>query len=433
MFKKTLIAASVAATASFAAVGSTVSTTPATLGVEYAVGIQQVTAADVTITPERDYDSGDIITLEVTGATVATMTAAATPAPIVPTVTGVGNLLDNIEFLEYSGNKIKLLVTNPVAFGAGTAVTVSGVQLITTAAADEGEVKMSAVGTVATVEGPKTVDSSTAVTAITYAQQLDTSVSTAFDAVIDVNTARKEFVGGGTADTLVISNTEAAVSTGVTTTGATYKVWGDFSFLDADGDGELGGADDGAVTSTAGTATVAEDFMSVSVAQAAAFSTGTVGITVTGPADVVIPDQTFTAETKVSYTDPKGGATDLVATTLSESSAGAWTLNGAKAHIPFLPFGSAYSQSVTVSNTSTQTGGVDLVIYVGDDTVEMEGIATVGAEGVTDISAAIRNAVTSAGLSGPLSFDVIINAPENAIVVEALYYAKTDGDRLRTL
>ena len=181
-----------------------------------------------------------------------------------------------------------------------------------------------------------------------------------------------------------------------------------------------------------GTVTVADDFMSATVT-ATDFVDGTIGVTVNGPAGVVIPDQAFSATVVASYDDPKGGTADITATLADNASAGAWTLNGAKAHIPFLPFGSAYSQSVTVSNTSSQEGGVDLVIYVGDDTVEVEGIATVVAEGVTDLSSAVRTAVANAGLTGNLAFDVIINAPDSAIVVEALYYSKADADRLRTL
>lgn len=426
MFKKTLLAAALATT-TLGAVASTVSTTPATVGVEFAVGIKQITAAAVTVTTGREFNSGDIIVVTYTGATVATMTTATTPVAIVPTVAGAAN----VEFLEFEGNTVKLLVTDDVVSAA--TITVSGIQLIVTGAADKGTVKVSALGKVSTVEGAKTVDTSTAVTYLTYAQQLSTKVGTSFDAIVDVNAARQKFTDVGTSDTLVIENTEAVVSPGVITTGVTYTVYGDFGFLDLDGDGTLE-AKEGTITSTGGTVALATDFMSAVVTQAAAFSTGTVGVTITGAAGSVIPDQSYMAKADVAYTNPAGGATDLVATTLAKSDAGSWTLNGAKAHIPFLPFGNNFAQSVTVSNTSTQTGGVDLVIYVGSDTVEVDGIASVVAEGVTDISAAIRSAVAAAGLStATLSFDVIINAPDSAITVEALYYAKSDGDRLRTL
>ena len=428
MFKKTLLAAALATT-TLGAVASTVTTTATTVGVEYAVGIKQITAADVSVTVGRAFANGDIIEVAFTGTTVATMTAAATPVAITPTVTQTSG---TVEFLEYDGNTVKLLVTSAV--NADSSVTVSGVQLIVTDAAAKGLVKVSALGKVATVEGAKTVDTSVAVTSITYVKQLNTKIAAAFNGVVDVNTSRKKFTDAGTADTLVIENTLASAPGGtVTTKGVTYTVYGDFSFLDVDGDGTLE-AKEGTVTSAAGTVAVAKDFTSAVVTQATGLVSGTVGVTVTGAAGSVIPDQSYMAKTQVSYANPAGGATDLVATTLAQSAAGSWTLNGATAHIPFLPFGPNFAQSVTVSNTSKQSGGVDLVIYAGSDTVEVDGITSVVAEGVTDISAAIRSAVSAAGLSSAsLSFDVIINAPTSAITVEAIYYAKSDGDRLRTL
>jgi len=428
MFKKTLLAAALATT-TLGAVASTVTTTATTVGVEYAVGIQQIIAEAVSVTVGRAYANGDIIEVAFTGTTVATMTAAATPVAIEPTVTQTSG---TVEFLEYDGNTVKLLVT--AAVDAASTVTVSGVQLIVTDAAAKGLVKVSALGKVATVEGAKTVDTSVAVTSITYVKQLNTKIAAAFNGVVDVNTSRKKFTDAGTADTLVIENTLAPAPGGtVTTKGVTYTVYGDFSFLDVDGDGTLE-AKEGTVTSAAGTVAVATDFTSAVVTQATGLVSGTVGVTITGAAGSVIPDQSYMAKTQVSYTNPAGGATDLVATTLAQSAAGSWTLNGATAHIPFLPFGPNFAQSVTVSNTSKQSGGVDLVIYAGSDTVEVDGITSVVAEGVTDISAAIRSAVSAAGLSSAsLSFDVIINAPDSAITVEAIYYAKSDGDRLRTL
>ena len=436
MFKKTLIAAAVVATtATFGAAASTVTTTSSTVGVEYAVGKMQMAAADVTVTPERDYDSGDIIIITFTGATVATKTNAATPANIVPTITATGALESNIEFLAFDGNNVQLLITNPVSFEtAGTSVTVAGVELITTGATNKGNVKVSAVGKVDTVLGPKDVDQSLAVTTVTFASQLSSKIVSKFDAVVDVNAARKAFVGGGTSDTLVLSNTVAPVDAGfgVSTTGAVYTVKGDFTFLDTDGDGKLE-AKEGTITSGSGVVAFAKDMMSATVTSTAAVSTGTVGITVTGATGSVIPDQAYMASTVLNYAKPSGATGNVAVTTLAESAAGSWTLNGAKAHIPFLPYGTNYAQSVTVSNTSVQTGGVDLVIYVGDDTVEVEGIATVAGEGVTDISSAISIAVRDAGLvSGNYAFDIVVNAPESAISVTALYYTKSDGDRVRT-
>ena len=435
MFKKTLIAAAVVATtATFGAFASTVAVTGETVGVEYAVGINTVTANDVTITTGRGYAAGDIITLTATGASLVTMTGTTAYAPTI-TNTGTGK----VEFLDYSGSQIRLLVSTPVA--SGDVVTVSGIKLNVGSASNKGTVKFSAAGRVSTVDGPINVDTSTAVTYITYADELATSIKDKFSAVVDVNANRQAFdqtvdksADSTSADTLVLTNTVATVGSGrgVTTNGATYTVYGNFSFLDKDGNGKLGDAGDGSVASSAGTTTYAADFSWAKVTSTSALTSGTVGITVNAPTGVTIPDQAFMAQADVSYANPADVTKNLSANTLAKGAAGSWTLNGSKSHVPFLPFSSAYSQSVTISNTSAQSGGVDLVIYTGSGTVSVSGIATAKGNGVTDISAAVRAAVAANGLSGNLAFDVVVNAPSANITTTAVYYAKADGDRLRT-
>lgn len=441
MFKKTLIAAALATTA-LGAVASTVTVTPASVGVEFAAGTSVFDAATVTVDLGRDYGNGDIITLTVAGA--SWQTTSGTPAvAVTPTLTGTGDAVGKIDFLDYSGSSVRVLVTEDIDATTAAGMTIAGLKLNIAGAADKGKVALSAAGRVSTVDGPINVDASASTDYITFATEYATKVNDGFDGVVDVNKARKEFstTSGGAdsanADTLILEHTRATPADGATTAAkVTYTVYGDFAFLDTDGDGTLE-TKEGTITSAAGTVALATDFQSVSVTDATGgtfAASGTLGITVTAPADVVIPDQAFTASTDVNYTFTGAPAAGVTKSTLTMASAGAWTLNGAKAHIPFLPFGSNFSQSVTVSNTSTQTGGVDLVVYVGGDTMEVEGIATVGAEGVTDLSSAIRTAVANMGITtGNLSMDVIINAPDAAITVEALYFAKSDADRLRTL
>ena len=430
MFKKTLIAAAVVATtATFGANAATIgSATSDAYNVEYAASAKQVVSPVITVTTGRDFAAGDIIAITYTGATVATKKTDGKTAvvPVVAATSGSGA----IEFLEFDGNTIKGLVTTPTS--STDTITFTGAELIITDAADKGKVTVSSVGKVDTVEGAKSVDASTTpATVATFSTQFAASVKTKFGAAkIDVNESRKKFVGGSLSDTMIVSTTNSAAATGSATPAATapgvYVLNGDFTFLDADGDGKLG-SKDGSITSDGGTVKVAEDFMSATVT-ASSFSTGTFGITVTNAADTVIPAQAFTIDADVSYTvGAVAGAKEL----LDAASAGSWVLNGAQVNVPFLPFGTQYSQSVTVSNTSSQAGGVDLVVYSGGSTVEFEGVATVGAKGVTDISQAVRDAVATIG-NGNYSIDVIVNAPETAIEVTAVYYSKADGDRLRT-
>ena len=248
MFKKTLIAAALATTA-LSATASDVTVTPVTVGVEYAQGIGQITGPDAVISLGRAYAAGDIIKLTVTGATLATVKSDGKTA-ITPTVTLAGSVAGVVEFLEFKDNATRVLVTSDIAEDTGVTLTISGHEVITTDAANKGAIKFQAAGRVSTVDGPIDVDKSDLETAATYATELASSITGKFSKVIDVNALRKTFTDGTTADTLVMTNTKATVDAGVTTTGATYTVEGDFSYLDADDDGELGGAKDGSITSS---------------------------------------------------------------------------------------------------------------------------------------------------------------------------------------
>lgn len=430
MFKKTLIAAAVATTASFGAAASTVDVTDTVIGVEYAQGIKTITAQDVDVVLGRDYSAGDIITVTVTGASIVTVDEDDDAIVLADPNT-------SLEFLGFQGNAVRYLVTEDFAEGdADASFTLEDLMLDISGAADKATVKVAAAGRVDTVDGPINVDASTPGTAYTFAAELSSKVATAFNNVVDVNAQREEFVGGGTQDTLTVSTTLAATDMGVTTTEQTYTVYGDFSYLDADGDGELGGDDDGSVLIGGSAATVADDFSSATLDVAFAGATAgttSVDVVVAGPADTVIPDQSFMVSVDVAYENPADTDKELSKTTLDKAAAGSWTLNGAKAHIPLMYVGSNYAQAVTVSNTSTQTGGVDVTVYVGDDAMTFEGVATVAGEGVTDISAAVQKAIADAGISsGVVAFDVVVNTPSAATTIKALYFTKSDKDRVLT-
>jgi hypothetical protein len=432
MFKKTLIAAAVATTASFGAAASSVDVTNTVIGVEYAQGKKQISAQNVNVVLGRDYSAGDIITVTVAGADIVTVDEDDKAIVLADPNT-------SLEFLGFQDNAVRYLVTEDFAEGDDDAsFTVEELMLDISGAADKATVKVSAAGRVDTVDGPINVDAATPGTAYTFASELSSKVTTKFDAVVDVNAQREAFTDAGTQDTLTVSTTlaETAEDYGVTTTEQTFTVYGDFSYLDADGDGELGGDDDGTVLIGGAAATVADDFSSASLDvdfAAATAGTTSVDIVVTGPDDTVIPDQSFMVSVDVAYENPADDTKELSKTTLDKTAAGSWTLNGAKAHIPLMYVGSNYAQAVTVSNTSTQTGGVDVTVYVGDDAVTFEGVDTVAAEGVTDISAAIQKAIKDAGVTtGVVAFDVVVNTPSAATTIKALYFTKSDKDRVLT-
>jgi hypothetical protein len=144
------------------------------------------------------------------------------------------------------------------------------------------------------------------------------------------------------------------------------------------------------------------------------------------PGDVVIPHQTFAGNIEVAYTTAASNNESQV--TVYDQSAGEWTLNGAVVHVPFMPFRAGYSPIVNVSNTSTQDGDIEVLVYAQNDAAWVEPVSyqlsvAAKAESQTNITSALQ----SAGIEGDVAFDIIVNAPADDIAVNALFYR--DGDR----
>jgi hypothetical protein len=148
-------------------------------------------------------------------------------------------------------------------------------------------------------------------------------------------------------------------------------------------------------------------------------------LTITVPGDTVIPAQSFTAKVTATYKTEAGTDGSQV---IYDGAAGQWELNGALVHVPFMPFRDGYSPIVNVSNTSTQHGDIEVLVYAENnaDWVEpMSHMLPVKAKGQSQTN--ITSALRSLGIEGDVAFDIIVNAPSDAIEVSALYYS--NGDR----
>jgi hypothetical protein len=216
---------------------------------------------------------------------------------------------------------------------------------------------------------------------------------------------------------------------------------GDLSFLDADADGKLDTgtsitvADD-AVATTATGVTVAADMQSVSFTSAspafALLGTGSVAndrqvaFTISSDGVRVIPATAFTIDAAMAYTDAATLGRSYAAAGIS---AGAWSLNGDGATISFLPFGDAFSQSVTVTNTGTVDGTISVDWTYNGVTTPTTLTSIAVANSVTDISSELRTMAASAGIVGNAGLAIIVNSPQGQIQIDALYYSKADGDR----
>jgi len=107
-------------------------------------------------------------------------------------------------------------------------------------------------------------------------------------------------------------------------------------------------------------------------------------------------------------------------------------LNGSSDDIAFLPFGTAYALSITVTNTGTLAGAIVVDLISGGTTFSTTLIAEAEGMAVTNISKEVTDFAAASGIVGNASIKVVVNAPEDAIAVKGLYYHKASQDRVLT-
>lgn len=244
---------------------------------------------------------------------------------------------------------------------------------------------------------------------------------------IDVEEGRKEFTDGAASKTNTSTDTAtvAIVDTGtdllsatVDNTTADFTLSGDFTFLDADGDGSI---DAGYVL----TGVNAADLQSTTLSNTSSLSED---FTITTDGEVVLPAQSYTASVNVDYTTFASKVANYSATI----SAGEWTLNGSSDKIAFLPFGSAYAQSITVTNTGKVEGEITVELTANGETKAKTLTAIAAKDSVTNISSEVAAFAAELGINGDAGVNVIVNAPDDNISVKGVYYHKASQDRVLT-
>jgi len=203
---------------------------------------------------------------------------------------------------------------------------------------------------------------------ITVAQQYSFAVSTDYNAVIDVEENRTQFVlpsptnaGNNTLnDTATFAVTDnTAFDMFASTTGIDYTLTGDFSWVNTAAVVEVANC----AGATTGSLNVAKtevtfsctDTNAVSVTLDVANNTGT----------TLLQPTTFSVSAEVSYTDGAivtPVAADIKSSTYTDA-AGEWTLNGSLVNIPYMPYGTNITQVINLTNTGGQTGGITVEGY----------------------------------------------------------------------
>jgi hypothetical protein len=284
--------------------------------------------------------------------------------------------------------------------------------------------------------GGAVIDSKTG-TVTTVAEQFSTSIATGDDfgsSLIDVGDARLNFVDNSISESVTVDIDSIKVdhlAADATTYAPTYVLNGSFGFLGTVA-ADIVTAND--VTSTTGTPVISADLSTVTEVasvlgatfdgSAADTTAEAITLAVDGKTQVLAP-QAFTVDVSFNY-DDDATKKGTFAKTLS---GGAWKLNGDSAFIPFMPFNSAFAQSVTVTNTGSVPGAITVDITANGVTKSHLLTAVAGAEMVTNITGEVIAAAKADGVTGNAAITVVTNSPSGDISVSALYYSKADADR----
>jgi hypothetical protein len=424
LFKKTILAATVAAVSGVAVAGDISVATTQNHSQQGLSGVTSaITSSNVTYTVQGAYAQSDLITITLTSGAVhssqswpnaLTFTPAGTPG----TSTAGANM--SVGLLNTSSDKTSATyrVTSVTPDGANaTGTTVGGMLNLGTFALKASAIASGAVTvSVASLasNGVTPVDTQgtrTGTLAKSSDQFGDLSVTTDADQVIDVSKGREGFETG-TNDTITwggSNNTGLLNAAAVSQTRIILN--GDFEGMTT-GNFSVGGA---------GSIAINHDAKTVTVTYNTAVTTDTITITPTTAnttgADV-LKAQSFSVDGTYIYGTNKP---EILAV---GEAAGAWTLNGAVTNIPYMPYSPNASQILYVTNEGNQSG--DIMVTAFDDSGTQYNLGTVGTIGpksVKKITGEVYDALIARGFSGSgkLSLTVTVNAPADDVTVYAAY------------
>lgn len=419
MFKKTLLAASIAAM-STGAFAVNVTSTALVHSNEGVTTLTKITAAAASAELKAEYKVDDLITFTFSqNFDAAFIAASSINADFSAVVLGGGTNTMTLGKLSQTANSVTYRVTNlnlaatvpaeRTTVGATLAIEAVDFEAAALRAAASATVTYSASlsnGTTA-LDQATGADKAT-IKIVELKDQFASSVVTGFDAVINVEDDRESFVGPATDDALTFTLADTGYAgNNATLNDVTYTVNGNFSFLDTDlvtAGIQLG---TNTVVASAGTVTVAAD--KIVVVNPAA---GNVVLTIDNIEANVITKQAFTVDAVVNFDD--AAATPVEGeSSFSALKAGEWTINGSEVTFPYAPIG--YSHIVTqfeIANSGTQSG--DIVI-TGFDTAGNKYSATLPYQAeagkLTKISTSDLTTALSLTAGTKLSLTITTTAP----------------------
>jgi len=457
MFKKSLLALALASTA-FSGVVSAATTLA---DVNEVVSIQGSTNALFVTLADQVYTAGATTDTIVGGSVVITVTGGALvdDSALAPTLTdtngGAGTTIYTYD--DTNSTSTSLIFTVSVAASdAADVITLSNVRFTTASVLAASSITTSytsfnaggavIVGATAIQDANKTratisnefnlITDAAAGAVAPFAGA--TTNEKLLDGIIDVNEARTEFTAATadssvTQDLLVFSFEDITTDiNNVDPSELTVTMSGDFSYLDADGDDAI---DTGAVVAGLFEAVaLSSDKMTLTLTDTDP-ANGQTDYSIELDADaegdsVLIGTNTYTYSVTAEYADALAAESDVVVTT--GNSAGEWVLNGSSDDIAFLPFGSDYAQSITVTNSGATSGAITVDLIANGMTYSKVLVGEAAAKTVNNISKEVADFAAASGITGNANIVIVVNAPSGDIAVKGLYYHKPTQDRVLT-
>lgn len=449
MFKKTLLALALTGLAGTATAG-TVSAggdaaktgfknTAVAISSEGAALVDSATMSAVTFTVDSadysDYATLKTLVVDISGATLSPGTAAkltlntSTPTDLTSgVVTATYPTSTRVVFALKSGQTFPTI--GATGASTGDEFTIEGLKLVFNDI-DAGS-KVSYSVTAQSSVGSTTIDTGSAVVG-EFVNQLGLDVAK-ITKTINVGAARKLFTGTTTAaqttaqaefevDNLatVLTPTLGADNILLPVTAAKYDFTlnGDFSFLDVDADGKID-------TDFELNGVVAKDLQSTSFLES---STPSAAFEFETDGSVELPELSFTGDVSFEYGLVDTALSAKKADYTASFGAGSWALNGSGGKINFMPFGSQYAQSITVTNRTSVAGDISVKIGYNGETYSKDLGVKAAAGSITDISKAVAAFAAENGVVGNATVDV--NVAAAGTTVDAIYYSKTDKDRVK--
>lgn len=321
-----------------------------------------------------------------------------------------------------------------------TDLATAGAATVTISTASEGGTAIESAATAASI--------ATAVDEFAYAV-------TKFNAVIDVDTAKKTYASGAdttTKDTVTLTVTEtngvngakstvptsgsltgvltqatATIAISTSAESAVHTIDGDFTYLDnATAAGITAAAGD--IVATGHTDALNATGSKITITDANPIATAAVAVQ-NGQA-AVIPVQTFSGSTVVSYTS----ATVANTKTFTWSDLGSWTLNGASVTAYGVPMGTSVSRFLWVNNAGADSAVVSYTAVMNGSSYGPYEVATVAAKTASSIGSLIDTdmAARSIYVAPSSRANITLSAPVKAadLTVSASYKHIGDADRL---